>query len=261
MSEELSRDLDHPGPPVLDADSWEALPQPLRQVDDYHGRRRAKQRWPPVLLVLVVLLVVAGSVAIPLALRSPRAAGLPQAPEPTTRSADGVASTSLPPEVSTTSGPPAAKPSSATPSGGLSPSAAPTHTAPSTVALLSQGRPTVTSSLENDSLAGSNAVDGNPSTRWGSAWSDPQWISVDLGSVRVVSHVRLTWETAYARSYQVQTSLDNKNWITVYATTNGDGGIDDMDVVASGRWVRMLGTQRATQWGYSLWELEVFGAG
>ena len=74
-----------------------------------------------------------------------------------------------------------------------------------------------------------------------------------------ITRVQLSWERAYARSYAIQTSSDNANWNTVYTTTNGDGGVDDVTVAATGRWIRILGTQRATQYGYSLWDLEIFG--
>ncbi|MEU6207838.1 discoidin domain-containing protein [Micromonospora musae] len=104
-----------------------------------------------------------------------------------------------------------------------------------------------------------NAVDGNPATRWGSAYTDPQWITVDLGETYAINRVRLAWETAYARAYQVQVSPDNATWTTVHTTTAGDGGVDDIPISATGRYLRILGTERATQWGYSLWELEVHG--
>ena len=57
--------------------------------------------------------------------------------------------------------------------------------------LLSQGRPATASSLENASFPASAAVDGNTSTRWSSAFSDPQWLQVDLGSVSAISQVVL----------------------------------------------------------------------
>src|SRR5262245_31577661 len=44
--------------------------------------------------------------------------------------------------------------------------------------LLSQGKPTTSSSNENASLGPANATDGNTGTRWSSAFSDPQWIQV-----------------------------------------------------------------------------------
>ena len=129
-----------------------------------------------------------------------------------------------------------------------------------TPTLLSRSRPTATSSVESGGvLVGANAVDGNAGTRWGSLYSDPQWISVDLGSVRAITRVRLQWETAFGRAYQIQTSNDNATWTTVYSTTTSDGGVDDVTLTGSGRYVRVYGTQRATQWGYSLWEYDVYG--
>ncbi|HTI25832.1 MAG TPA: discoidin domain-containing protein, partial [Kutzneria sp.] len=126
---------------------------------------------------------------------------------------------------------------------------------------LALGRPVTVSSVEpNSPHSGANAVDGNPATRWGSAYSDPQWIVVDLGSARSVNRVRLNWETAYGRAYQIQTSPDNATWTTVYSTITGDGGVDDLAVTGTGRYVRVYGTQRGTQWGYSLWDLGVYGA-
>jgi hypothetical protein len=44
----------------------------------------------------------------------------------------------------------------------------------------------------------------------------------------------------------------------VYVETNGDGGADTQQVDALGRYVRMKGIGRATKWGYSLYEFEVY---
>ncbi|MFC0007521.1 discoidin domain-containing protein [Micromonospora siamensis] len=125
--------------------------------------------------------------------------------------------------------------------------------------LLSQGRPTTASSSENAGTAAGYATDGNPGTRWSSAFGDPQWLQVDLGATATVSQVTLTWEAAYARAYQIQTSTDGASWTTVYATTTGDGGTDDLTVTGTGRYVRVYGTARATAYGYSLWEFQVYG--
>ena len=125
--------------------------------------------------------------------------------------------------------------------------------------LLSQGRPATASSLENASFPASAAVDGNTSTRWSSAFSDPQWLQVDLGSVSAISQVVLDWETAYATAFQIQTSTDGTSWTSIYSTTTGTGGTQTLNVTGTGRYVRMYGTARATQWGYSLWEFQVYG--
>ena len=125
---------------------------------------------------------------------------------------------------------------------------------------LAFGQPATASSQETSSLPAANAVDGDPQTRWSSQYSDPQWISVDLGAIYTINRVRLNWETAYGTAYQIQVSDDDTSWTTIYSTTTGDGGIDDLtNLSGSGRYIRMYGTQRGTQWGYSLWEFEVYG--
>jgi hypothetical protein len=120
---------------------------------------------------------------------------------------------------------------------------------------------TAVASTTYPGLPASNATDGNTSSRWSSQFSDSQWIYVDLGSVYTINQVVLRWETAYGRGYKLQVSNDASTWSDVYSTTTGDGGVDDITLAspASGRYVRLLGTQRATVYGYSLWEFEVYG--
>ncbi len=43
-------------------------------------------------------------------------------------------------------------------------------------------QPTTASSVESGQFPASAATDGSTQTRWSSAWSDPQWLEVDLGS-------------------------------------------------------------------------------
>ncbi len=82
---------------------------------------------------------------------------------------------------------------------------------------------------------------------------------MDLGATHTISRVDLNWEAAYATGFQIQTSNDNVNWSTIYSTTTGTGGNQSLAVTGTGRYVRMNGTQRATQYGYSLWEFQVYG--
>jgi hypothetical protein len=124
---------------------------------------------------------------------------------------------------------------------------------------LALNRPTTSSSNESAAFSPNLAVDGNGGTRWSSAFSDPQWIRVDLGSTRTINRIVLRWETAFGRSYQIQTSNNGTDWTTIRSTTTGAGGVEDFPVTGSGRFVRMNGTARGTQWGYSLWEFEVYG--
>ncbi|HEY8044429.1 MAG TPA: discoidin domain-containing protein [Streptosporangiaceae bacterium] len=124
--------------------------------------------------------------------------------------------------------------------------------------LLSQGMPATASSMENASFPASAAVDGSTGTRWSSAFSDPQWLEVDLGSAQAICQVTLNWEAAYATAFQIQTSPDGTNWTTIYSTTTGTGGTQTLNVSGTGRYIRMYGTTRATPYGYSLWEFGVF---
>jgi beta-galactosidase len=104
-----------------------------------------------------------------------------------------------------------------------------------------------------------NAVDGLPETRWSSEFSDPQWLAVDLGAPAQISRVILEWEAACGKSYAIQTSLDGNTWTDVHTTSTGKGGTEEIRFTpTSARWVRFYGTQRATPFGYSLWELRVF---
>ncbi|SFR28925.1 Acyl-homoserine lactone (AHL) acylase PvdQ [Lentzea waywayandensis] len=126
---------------------------------------------------------------------------------------------------------------------------------------LAAGRTATASSHETgwNNLPPSNALDSNPTTRWASDWNDNQWIQVDLGSVQRIGRAALRWESAFARGYRIEISNDGSNWRNVFSTSAGDGGDD---VVAftpqDARYLRMTGTQRAGQYGYSLYELEVY---
>ena len=72
----------------------------------------------------------------------------------------------------------------------------------------------------------------------------------------------LTWEAAYATAFQIQTAPTATGpWTTIYSTTTGTGGTQTLTVTGTGRYVRMNGTARATQFGYSLLEMAVFTTG
>ena len=125
---------------------------------------------------------------------------------------------------------------------------------------LALNKPATASSVESATFPASNAVDASATTRWSSAFSDPQWIQVDLGQSYSISRVRLVWEAAYATAYQIQTSSDGTTWTTARSITGGNGGEDDnTGLTATGRYVRIFGTTRATGFGYSLFTFEVYG--
>ncbi|MBT2895337.1 discoidin domain-containing protein [Streptomyces sp. McG3] len=125
--------------------------------------------------------------------------------------------------------------------------------------LLSQGKPVTASSEENYGTPATSAVDGNTTTRWSSAASDPQWIRVDLGATTQLSQIVLDWEAAYGKGYRVELSTNGSTWSTAYQTTTGDGGTDTLNISGEARYVRVYGTARGTGYGFSLWEFKVYG--
>ncbi|GAA2333981.1 discoidin domain-containing protein [Dactylosporangium salmoneum] len=65
------------------------------------------------------------------------------------------------------------------------------------------------------------AVDGDPSTRWSSSYSDNQWIQVDLGAGATFDGVTIVWETAFASELRVLVSGDGTTFRQAAAVSNG----------------------------------------
>lgn len=124
---------------------------------------------------------------------------------------------------------------------------------------LSFGATATASSVEIAGLEAPKAIDNNGATRWSSAFSDPQWITVDMQMQRSINRVLLTWEAAYGKNYQIQISDNNSTWTTLRSLTNQNGGTDDITgLTGTGRYLRIFGTARGTPYGYSLWEIQIF---
>ena len=121
-------------------------------------------------------------------------------------------------------------------------------------------KPATASSEDDNSSGPAAAVDGDPLTRWSSAWSaNPQWLMVDLGKSQAIHRVELSWERAYAKSFQIQVSGDAVHWMDIYQTTSGEGGREDLtNLSGHGRYLRMYATERGTKFGYSLYEFKAY---
>jgi beta-glucosidase len=125
---------------------------------------------------------------------------------------------------------------------------------------LALDQPTTASSTQDATdYPAPDATDGDPGSRWSSASSDPQWLEVDLGSQQQICSVGILWEAAYATAFQIQVSNDNSTWTTVYSTTTGTGGNETFPISVTARYIRMYGTARGTQFGYSIFEFDVYG--
>jgi len=118
-----------------------------------------------------------------------------------------------------------------------------------------------------------NLVDGDLHTRWSSAFSNDHFVQVELGTEAAptcdISELILHWETAYAKQYVVQVSPDMEAWSEVYQHVPPAGRsrarfqlkhtIPLGDKGRGIRGVKVVMQERATRWGYSMWELEAIG--
>ncbi len=102
------------------------------------------------------------------------------------------------------------------------------------------------------------AFDDDLETRWGSDFVDNQWLAVDLGATQRIGRVHLVWEDAYASEYRIEVSDDGRNWRSIYSTTKGEGGEEDVSFApVQTRFVRVFCVKRATPFGSSLREFQV----
>jgi hypothetical protein len=257
-------------PPPSGTGDAEGPGLPVPTSDVVRPEHSTGRRWPWV--AAGVTLALAASLGLIAAYRNgDRNPGGAAVPAPTIR-AEEVASTpdlatspTVPPSAtpttpaSSTSGRPSASASGPAPSASAAQPPKPTVTGkanPSGANLALQGTATASAS-EGDPWLPANACDGDASTRWSSGFSDPQWIRVDLGRTWQISEVVLVWEHAYGAAYRVETSLDGKTWKRVYSTTTGTGGTVRIAANTVTRHVRMYGTKRSGNYGYSLIELEI----
>jgi beta-galactosidase len=125
---------------------------------------------------------------------------------------------------------------------------------------LAQGQPVKALSERSDATGARYAVDGNGDTQWTPAGGGPQWVAVDLGQTKDVSHVLAVWNwQGYPKEFSIETSIDGTNWSEVAAAQKSDEPIVTLrfNTVAA-RWIRILipGNEKAPM--YSLEELEVY---
>ena len=132
-------------------------------------------------------------------------------------------------------------------------------------------QPSWASSEASSTNRSSEALDGDPRTCWWAKGPAPQSLTVDLGSPQKISRIRLDWKTedfarssygtaAFSQDFNIQFSDDNKTWKSAYATTNGIGGLNDLAVSGSARYVRVNSTQNVNDNGVALYEFEVYPA-
>ncbi len=114
------------------------------------------------------------------------------------------------------------------------------------------------SALENAGSAAAMAIDGKANTRWASAFEDGAWLQFDFGAKTPIGYMKLVWENAYGKEYALRVSDDGQNWTQLRYVNNGKGGTEEFfNLGANARYIRLQGVARATQYGYSLFEVGV----
>ncbi len=116
-------------------------------------------------------------------------------------------------------------------------------------------------SASSEQAPSQHAVDGKFDTRWDTKPNvDPGWIMLDLGSRKTFRKIHLFWENAYASEYNLEISDNGKAWRTIFVEKDGLGKFENIVLPkpVTTRYFRILGKKRATSWGYSLWEIQLF---
>lgn len=119
---------------------------------------------------------------------------------------------------------------------------------------------TSASSLESSKYPPESAVDGLTGTRWSSGRTDDEWIAFDLGAQRRIGRIVLNWERSAGARYTVALSVDGEHFENVFSEEEGkQGAYQVIDVrPQEARYLRIDCRERTTEYGFSLWEVEVY---
>lgn len=127
---------------------------------------------------------------------------------------------------------------------------------------LALGKTATASSIEGWANTAAMAVDGSQDTRWSSSFNDNQWLEIDLEHIYYVNLIRLYWEASYATSYTISVSADGITYTQIYANNNSQGGKQEIPISETEiRYIRIACLTRVNQYGFSLFEVEVYGTG
>lgn len=125
----------------------------------------------------------------------------------------------------------------------------------------------VTASSEaNDLNVARNIIDSDIESRWESEQGiDSQSVIIDLGAIRNIKQLEIVWDSASAKDYTVEVSEDGVNYTTVATIENGTSTQNRLDTIvlaqmAVGRYVKVNGTARSSEYGYSIYDVAIYGA-
>ena len=128
------------------------------------------------------------------------------------------------------------------------------------------GKSTTSSSSEDSGTLPEYINDGNFNTRWSSEWQDNEYITIDLEQYSFIDHITLHWETAYASQFAILITDEQPSSSALSSPLpssatcyHSSGDVQTIPVAKSGRYITLIGIERATAYGISLYELEAYG--
>ena len=127
---------------------------------------------------------------------------------------------------------------------------------------IAKGKKAFSNSVQETGYQPEEAFDGNLGSRYAAAsYESGVTLGVDLGKTYKVSSVAFKWEGAYATEYNIQVSKDGKAYDTVKTMTADKAETIEvpLDEAVEARYVRIECVKNALNYGYSLWEMGVYG--
>ena len=127
---------------------------------------------------------------------------------------------------------------------------------------IAKGKTAFSNSVKEKDYQPEEAFDGNLGSRYAAAsYESGVTLGVDLGKTYKVSSVAFKWENAYATEYNIQVSKDGKAYDTVKTMTADKAETIEvpLDEAVEARYVRIECVKNAINYGYSLWEMGVYG--
>lgn len=104
------------------------------------------------------------------------------------------------------------------------------------------------------------AIDGDNGTRWESASTDDETWTLNMGQQRIFNTIKINWEGAYCKEFDLAYSNDGENWSPLYTEANlASAGwqMIELENKITAQYIKYHGTKRATQWGQSFYEFQV----
>ncbi len=131
------------------------------------------------------------------------------------------------------------------------------------VLALAEGTVVSASSVHPGPYRPEYGIDGDRGTRWASVAgrAEPEWLQIDFGRSVAVTALEIHWERAHAVDYEVQMSVDGRDWTAIVSTSDGKGGKERFDGLSGkGRYLRVFCTRAGQHRLYSIWELVLVDA-